>query len=113
MTIELGADPEELASRPALLLDLILSQIQRRVAVVSTILTVLGGNSTEKVSGLVADLKRLIAAANDERSIIDMFRHGREIQAATARLENATFTLILGRVRRGVAIVPTSGGPEL
>lgn len=105
----LGATPEEVATLPGLLVDLALSLVPRRIALASGLLALLGGYAREKVRTLIEDAGRAAQAAqqlNAHRAPADAFQIGRELLAATARLENAVMTLVIARARAGAQIVP-------
>lgn len=109
-TQELGAEPGELASAPGLMLDLALSLVPRRLALASSLLAVLGGNSRDKVQSLYAEVRKQQAAlAPGEtrfEAVADVMRRGRDLLAAVAKLENAVLTLSIARARVGASIVP-------
>lgn len=102
----IGATAGELASLPGLLTDLALSLVTRRLGVAQSLLTLLGGYSRDKVRTLLAEVERcrveMTSRVGDHgNSTRDMYDAGRDLLAATAKLEAAVFSLVSARVRFG------------
>ncbi len=100
----LGCEPEELASVPGLLLDLATSQLSRRVAVSASLLNMLGGSAHEKVRSLLDAVRRCRLSNPDgyDFTPIEQLRQARNTMIAVNKLEQAVFTLVMGRYRRGL-----------
>jgi hypothetical protein len=107
--INLGATPDELASRPGLILDLSLAMVPRRVGITTAVLSVLGDCATDKVASLIraiADKSKPLPAGE---MLLDHFRRAREIHKAVAKLEDATLGLVAGRLRYGMRVAQERG----
>lgn len=105
----IGATPDELASQPALLLDLATSLYARRTCLTTGLLGLLGGQSGEKVKSLSDAIREqlyTIRTADPGRSLADQFRQYRELGRRIGCLEDAVFALVTARVRVGTRVVP-------
>jgi len=111
----LGCNPEELASVPGLLLELSTALVPRRIGAAMSLLNMLGGTAHEKVRSLIHDLEQARGGPDDDSypSALERFRYARDLLIATSRLEQAVFTLVLGRVRKGLSVLGVEAEPKL
>ena len=103
----IGADPEELASQPGLLLELSLSMVPRRLGVAHALLAMMGGISREKVQ---THLNRVhharMAMAHPDLCALSYCAAARDLCRAVSGLEDAVFTLVTARLRVGANVIP-------